>query len=64
MSSLNHGLTVGYQVTESLRLHLGCSKSEARERAIMLFRKVGLPGRRNCCTNIRISCRVACGSVS
>ncbi|ACX65362.1 ABC transporter ATP-binding protein [Paenibacillus sp. Y412MC10] len=43
MSSLNHGLTVGYQVTESLRLHLGCSKSEARERAIMLFRKVGLP---------------------
>lgn len=43
MSSLNHGLTVGYQVTESLRLHLGCSKSEARERAVMLFRKVGLP---------------------
>lgn len=43
MSSLNHGLTVGYQVMESLRLHLGCSRREAQERAIMLFRKVGLP---------------------
>lgn len=43
MSSLNHGLTIGYQITETLRLHLGYSRKEARERAVWLLRKVGLP---------------------
>ncbi|ALS26595.1 peptide ABC transporter ATP-binding protein [Paenibacillus sp. 32O-W] len=43
MSSLNHGLTVGRQVMESLRLHLGLSGREARERAALLLRRVGLP---------------------
>ncbi|MUT67615.1 ABC transporter ATP-binding protein [Paenibacillus sp. NEAU-GSW1] len=42
MSSLNNGLTIGAQVTEMLRLHLGLSRAEANERAIGLFRKVGL----------------------
>ncbi|AJY75933.1 ABC transporter ATP-binding protein [Paenibacillus beijingensis] len=43
MSSLNNGLTVGYQVTEALRLHLRYSRREAKEHAVRLFRKVGLP---------------------
>lgn len=43
MSSLNPGLTVGYQVTETLRLHMSCSRKEARDQAVLLFRKVGLP---------------------
>ncbi|NTZ18648.1 ABC transporter ATP-binding protein [Paenibacillus sp. JMULE4] len=42
MSSLNDGLTVGTQVIETLRLHLGCSRKEAVERTVRLFRKVGL----------------------
>ncbi|MHA7964459.1 ABC transporter ATP-binding protein [Paenibacillus sp. CAU 1782] len=43
MSSLNHGLTIGYQMMEGLRLHLGCSRKEAKERALQLLHKVGLP---------------------
>jgi oligopeptide/dipeptide ABC transporter ATP-binding protein len=43
MSSLNPGLAVGDQVTETLRLHLGYSRREAKEHAIRLLRKVGLP---------------------
>ncbi|GGG63645.1 ABC transporter ATP-binding protein [Paenibacillus radicis (ex Gao et al. 2016)] len=42
MSSLNNGLTVGAQVTEMFRLHSRCSRAEAKERAIALFRRVGL----------------------
>ncbi|MFE4710672.1 ABC transporter ATP-binding protein [Paenibacillus sp. NPDC056722] len=42
MSSLNNSLTIGYQVTEGLRLHLGYSRQEAEAQAIELFRKVGL----------------------
>ncbi|GAE07708.1 oligopeptide transport ATP-binding protein OppD [Paenibacillus sp. JCM 10914] len=43
MSSLNPGLTVGHQVMESLRLHMGYGRREALEQAVLLFRKVGLP---------------------
>lgn len=42
MSSLNPTFTVGYQVMESLRTHTGCSKREAKEKAIALLQKVGL----------------------
>jgi peptide/nickel transport system ATP-binding protein/oligopeptide transport system ATP-binding protein len=43
MTSLNPVLTVGYQITEPLRLHLGLSKSRARERAAELLAMVGIP---------------------
>ncbi|WP_372813338.1 ABC transporter ATP-binding protein [Paenibacillus sp.] len=43
MSSLNTAFTIGSQITESLRLHFGCSRKEARERAHELLRVVGLP---------------------
>jgi peptide/nickel transport system ATP-binding protein len=43
MTSLNPVLTCGHQVTEAIRLHLGVSSDEAKERAIQLFNEVQLP---------------------
>ncbi|MBX3530225.1 MAG: ABC transporter ATP-binding protein [Rhizobiaceae bacterium] len=43
MSSLNPILTIGYQITEPLRIHTGVSKEKARERAVELMRMVGIP---------------------
>jgi peptide/nickel transport system ATP-binding protein len=43
MTSLNPVFTVGFQLTEVLRLHLGLSPSEARKRALGLLVEVGIP---------------------
>ncbi len=43
MTSLNPVLTVGFQVAEPLQVHLGLSPAEARQRAIELLRRVGIP---------------------
>jgi peptide/nickel transport system ATP-binding protein/oligopeptide transport system ATP-binding protein len=43
MSSLNPVFRVGDQIMESLRLHQGLSRGEARERAIQMLRLVGIP---------------------
>lgn len=43
MTSLNPTLTIGRQLTESLELHLGMTKKEARSRAIELLDLVGIP---------------------
>jgi len=43
MTSLNPVLTCGFQVTEAIRLHLGLSKKEAKQKAIDLFNEVQLP---------------------
>ena len=43
MTSLNPVLTVGYQLTESLRVHLGMGRSAARRRAVELLERVGIP---------------------
>src|SRR5690606_4371688 len=43
MTSLNPVLTVGYQLMEPLRRHLGLSWRDARLRAVELLRRVGLP---------------------
>ncbi|MEM9761001.1 MAG: ABC transporter ATP-binding protein [Pseudomonadota bacterium] len=43
MTSLNPVFTVGYQLVEPLRIHLGLSKKEARKRAAELLRLVGIP---------------------
>jgi len=42
MSSLNPVFSVGFQVGEALREHLGLSRGEARRRILELFREVGL----------------------
>ncbi len=42
MTSLNPVLTIGKQITESLRLHLGMSQEEANQRAVELLERVGI----------------------
>ncbi|MGO4915580.1 ABC transporter ATP-binding protein [Pseudogemmobacter sp. W21_MBD1_M6] len=48
MTSLNPVFTVGYQIAEPLRTHMGLSKAQARQRAVELLELVGIPdaGRR------------------
>ena len=48
MTSLNPVLTIGKQLTENMRLHLGLSQDEADKKALGLLEKVGIsePGRR------------------
>ena len=43
MSSLNPVHRVGRQIGESLRIHYGVSRSEARRRAVHLLDRVGIP---------------------
>ena len=43
MTSLNPVFTVGYQLTEVLRLHMGMTPAQARKRAIELLDEVGIP---------------------
>jgi len=43
MTSLNPLFTIGYQITEVLRLHHGLGKKEAKEEAIRLLEKVKIP---------------------
>ncbi|MBQ8815604.1 MAG: ABC transporter ATP-binding protein [Lachnospiraceae bacterium] len=43
LTSLNPVFTVGKQVMESLRIHLGMAKDESVKRAVELLEKVGLP---------------------
>jgi oligopeptide transport system ATP-binding protein len=44
MTSLNPVMTVGRQISEMLRLHMGMNRSQARERAVELLEMVGIPG--------------------
>ena len=44
MTSLNPVHTIGRQLTEGMRFHLRLSESEARDRAVDLLEKVGIPG--------------------
>jgi peptide/nickel transport system ATP-binding protein len=43
MTALNPLHTVGHQVAEPLRLHQGLSRSQAREQALQLLDRVGIP---------------------
>ena len=43
MTSLNPVLTVGYQLTEPLKTHLGMRPARARDRAVELLELVGIP---------------------
>lgn len=42
MTSLNPTFTIGYQLTETLKLHHGSTIKEARQQAIDMLRKVGI----------------------
>lgn len=43
MTSLNPIITIGKQITSVIIKHQGCSESEARQRALILMKKVGIP---------------------
>lgn len=43
MTSLSPVHTIGYQMVETIRLHTGAGKREAKQRAIELLRQVGVP---------------------
>ncbi|AOZ69186.1 dipeptide ABC transporter ATP-binding protein DppD [Rhodobacter xanthinilyticus] len=43
IASLNPSFTVGFQIEEVLRLHMGLGRAAARARAIELFEAVGIP---------------------
>jgi oligopeptide/dipeptide ABC transporter ATP-binding protein len=43
MTALNPVMRVGWQIAEGPRLHLGLSRPQARERALDLMRRVGIP---------------------
>lgn len=43
MTSLNPVLTIGKQITSIILKHQNCSEVEARERALILMKKVGIP---------------------
>lgn len=43
MTSLNPVFTIGDQVAEAVQRHKGCTRAEARARALEMFRKVRMP---------------------
>lgn len=47
MTSLNPIITIGKQITSIILKHQNCSEAEARERAIILMKKVGIPNAEN-----------------
>ena len=47
MTSLNPIITIGKQITSIILKHQKCSEVEARERALVLMKKVGIPNAEN-----------------
>ena len=47
MTSLNPIITIGKQITSVIIKHQKCSELEARERALLLMKKVGIPNAEN-----------------
>jgi oligopeptide transport system ATP-binding protein len=47
MTSLNPTLTIGYQIAESARVHMGLSRRAAGDRAVELLSKVNIPRARD-----------------
>lgn len=46
MTSLNPLLTIGRQISEAVRAHMGMNKKQANERAVEMLEKVGIPSAR------------------
>ena len=62
MSSLNPVYTVGFQIRETLRLHLGLARGAATRRAVELLDLVGIPDPRRAWRATPTSCPAACAS--
>ena len=50
LTSLNPTMTIGGQIAESVRLHRGATKEEARQRALEVLELVEMPTPRNAST--------------
>ena len=64
LTSLNPTMTIGRQIAESVRLHRGASKAEARAAPWRCCRWSRCPDPVNASTPTPTSCRVACASGS
>jgi ABC-type microcin C transport system duplicated ATPase subunit YejF len=62
MTSLNPVYTVGFQLAEPLRAHMGMSKAQARARSIELLNWSASRTPSGGSRTIRTSFRAACGS--
>ena len=62
LTSLNPTMTIGRQIAESVRLHRGASKAEARERALEVLSLVDMPRPGSASTPTPTSSRGACAS--
>ncbi|MEZ5160934.1 MAG: ATP-binding cassette domain-containing protein [Marmoricola sp.] len=62
LSALHPFYTVGDQIVEAYQIHNKVSKKQARQHAIDMLDRVGIPSRANASMPIRISFPVACGS--
>ena len=47
MTSLNPVLTIGFQITEPLKIHMDMSNDQANDRAVQLLELVGIPEAKN-----------------
>ena len=61
-TSLNPTMTIGRQISESVRIHRGASKKEAHQRAVEVLALVGMPSPTPRPASIRTSCPAACAS--
>jgi len=62
MTSLNPVLTIGEQIAEATRLHLGLSNRDAMAKAVDMLRLVRIPARKSGSRTIRTSSPAGCGS--
>ena len=61
MTCLNPVLTIGEQIAEAVRAHLG-TRAPSRAKAIEMLDKVRIPAPTSASTTIRTSSRAACAS--
>ena len=64
LTSLNPTLTIGYQIAESIREHMGLSATAATDRVAELLGKVGIPERASDSRTIRTSSPAGCANAS
>ena len=62
MTSLNPVMRIGAQIVEQIQEHEGVPDAQARERAIELLERVGIPRAGTASTPTRSSSRAACAS--
>src|SRR5215475_10852541 len=62
LSSLHPQYRVGWQIVEAIQAHENTRKDDARQRAIDLLDRVGIPRPTSESTTTRTSFRVGCGS--